>query len=143
MLQSISQHTKNSPSTPTSAAENLATESGISTITRESRSLRGRLGDGDAPSPAMKVAMDRMAVYKAAAAIHRSPAFVMDLINHGLLRAFRTGGPVNRPWLAVSLSELLAMVDRETLYVPPAMVGRGMPRPRVEKTALHPLAAAI
>jgi hypothetical protein len=84
-----------------------------------------------------------MAVYQAAAAIHRSPAFVMDLVNSGLLRAFRIGGPVNRPWLAVNLSELLAVVDRETLYVPPAMVGRRMPRPRVNKSALHPLAAAL
>ena len=84
-----------------------------------------------------------MAVYKAAAAIHRSPAFVMNLVNIGLLRAYRKGGPVNRPWLAVNLSELLAVVDRETLYVPPALVGRKMPRPRVDRTALHPVAAMM
>ena len=91
----------------------------------------------------MLTLQDRMAVYKAAAAIHRSPAFVMDFINHGLLRAFRIGGTLDRPRLAVDLSELLAIIDRETLYVPPAMVGRRMPRPRLEKRALHPLAAAI
>ena len=86
---------------------------------------------------------DRMAVYKAAAAIHRSPAFVMSFINSGLLKAYRCGGPVNRPWLAVNLSELLAVVDRETLYVPSAMLGRRMPRPRVNKAALHPISLAM
>ena len=86
---------------------------------------------------------DRVAVYKAARAVHRSPAFVMQFINDGLLKAYRRGGTAKHPWLAVDLSELLAVIDRETLYVPPAMVGRHSPKPRVNKTALHPLAAAI
>jgi len=84
-----------------------------------------------------------MAVFKAARMVHRSPAFVMSFINAGLLKAYRRGGPVNRPWLAVDLSELLAVIDGETLYVPPAMVGRKAPKPRVNPQALHPLAAAI
>ena len=92
---------------------------------------------------ARAIASDRMAIYKAAKAIHRSPAFVMDLVNAGLLKAYRRGGPVDRPWLAVDLSELLAVVNRETLYVPPALEGRRAPRPRVDRNALHPLAAAI
>lgn len=86
---------------------------------------------------------DRMAVFKAARAVHRSPAFVMKFINDGLLKAYRRGGPANRPWLAVDLSDLLAVIDRETLYVPPAMIGRRPPKARINKTALHPLAAAI
>jgi hypothetical protein len=86
---------------------------------------------------------DRIAVFKAARVVHRSPAFVMSFINSGLLKAYRRGGPVNRPWLAVDLSELLAVIDRETLYVPPAMVGRRAPRPRPTRRELHPLAAAI
>jgi hypothetical protein len=84
-----------------------------------------------------------MTVYKAARAIHRSPAFVKSFIDTGLLKAYRKGGPVKRPWLAVNLSELLAVIDRETLYVPPAMIGRRAPKPRVDKSQLHPLAAAI
>jgi hypothetical protein len=84
-----------------------------------------------------------MAVYQAAKAVHRSPAYVMAFINAGLLRAYRRGGPVDRPWLAVNLSELLAVIDRETLYVPPAMVGRRAPKPRLKKSELHPLAAVM
>ena len=153
MPQSIPHHTKNSPVTPTPATENIVMESGVSTPaspteTGERHSLRGRLGERDAstpktPSPAMLAILDRMAVYKAAKTIHRSPAFIMDLVNHGLLRAFRIGGTVDHPRLAVNLSELLAVMDRETLYVPPAMAGRRMPRPRVDRSALHPLVAAI
>lgn len=104
------------------------------------RPLGGRLG---ALRDARAIASDRLAIYKAAKAIHRSPAYVMDLVNAGLLKAYRRGGPVDRPWLAVDLSELLAVIDRETLYVPPALEGRRLPRPRVDKNALHPLAAAI
>lgn len=150
MPQSIQTDTKTNLITPTPAAENIAADSGVSTPatsenTRLRHGLRGRLGDGDASSPsaAMLTLQDRMAVFRAAKAIHRTPAFVMDFINHGLLRAFRIGGTLDRPRLAVNLSELLAVIDRETLYVPPAMVGRWMPRPRVNKAELHPLAAAI
>jgi len=84
-----------------------------------------------------------MPVHKAAKAVHRSPAFVRSFIDSGLVKAYRKGGPVNRPWLAVDLSELLAVIDRETLYVPPAMVGRRAPKRRVSKSELHPLAAAL
>lgn len=84
-----------------------------------------------------------MAVSKAARAVHRSPAFVMEFIQAGLVKAYRTGGPVNRPWLAVDLSELLTVIDRETLYVPLALVGRKRPPPRVDRSKLHPLAAAM
>lgn len=34
---------------------------------------------------------------------------------------------MNRPWLAVDLSELLAVIDRETVYIPPAMFWRRAP----------------
>lgn len=129
MSQSIPQDQTNSPFTPAPTA--AFADFGALTSSSPSR----RLGTA--------AVEDRVAVHKAARVVHRSPAFVMSFINSGLLKAYRLGGPVNRPWLAVNLSELLAVIDRETLYVPPALVGRRLPRPRVDKTALHPLAAAL
>jgi len=149
MPQSITQDTKTSPFTQAETVTPVATESKAPTtalpLQPKPDGLRPRLGRWPVPGDVRLAATlsDRMAVYKAARAIHRSPAFVTDFINHGLLRAFRIGGTLDRPRLAVNLSELLAVIDRETVYVPPAMVGRRMPRPRVDKTALHPLAAAI
>lgn len=89
------------------------------------------------------ISVDRVPIYKAAKAVHRSPAFVMEFVNSGLLRAWRTGGSATRPWLTVNLSELLAVIDRETLYVPPALKYRRQPKPRPTRAELHPLAAAI
>jgi hypothetical protein len=129
MPQSISQDTKTNPITPALTAASA----GFNAPTPSNSS--GHFGNA--------AVEDRMTVYKAARAVHRSPAFVKSFIDAGLLRASRKGGPVKRPWLAVNLSELLAVIDRETLYVPPAMIGRRAPRPRVNKLELHPLAAAI
>lgn len=84
-----------------------------------------------------------MMVYKAARAIHRSPAFVKEYIDAGLVKAYRRGGRHDRPRLAVDLSELLAVIDQETLYVPPAAKVRRESRRRVKVAELHPLAAAI
>jgi hypothetical protein len=108
------------------------------------RSVRGRnCGGSSLTATTLAVLADRVAIYKAARAVHRSPAFVLSLVNSGLLKAYRRGGPVKRPWLAVDLSELLAVIDRETLYVPPAMIGRRALKPRISKADLHPMAAAM
>jgi hypothetical protein len=129
MPQCISQDTKNNPLTPVPTAASA----GIGTPAPST------LSDQFGTNPVTR----RLAVYKAAKAVRHSPAFVMKFINEGLLKAYRRGGPVNKPWLEVDLSELLAVIDQETLYVPPAMVGRKMPAPRVKKHELHPLAAAL
>lgn len=113
--------------------------------TKAAQPLRMRLGCSAGPSQVQATGdtPNRIAIYKAAATVRRSPAFVMDLVNRGLVKAYRRGGPINRPWLAVDVSELLAVIDRETLYVPPAMMGRRVPAIRQKKSGLHPLAMAI
>jgi hypothetical protein len=129
MPQSITQDTKISPITQAPIAATAKVDA------PNQSSPSDRLGTA--------AVRDRMAVYQAAKAVHRSPAYVLAFINAGLLKAYRRGGPVDRPWLAVNLSELLAAIDRETLYVPPTLVGRRAPKPRAKLADLHPLAAAL
>lgn len=129
---------------PASPAADLTGEAaklaaGVSSAVPKSRARLGTVSE----LPQIAALNNRLAVYKAAAAVHRSPAFVMDLINRGLLKAYRRGGPINKPWLTVDLTELLAVMDQETLYVPPAA---STPRPRrlkAETEKLHPLAAML
>ena len=142
MPQSIPQGTKNTRNIATPGGIHV-TVPGVSTLPfTPTRQHLGRSGIGP-DSPHFLALNDRLSVLRAARTIHKSPAYVMDFVNRGLLKAYKTGGSVERPRLAVDLSDLLAVIDQETLYVPPALVGRRLPRPRQIGKLLHPLAAAF
>lgn len=130
----MSQDEKRSPITP-AAAQPVA-------ISARVRRLREQLGE-QVPQATVEKLAGRMAITKAAAAIHRSPGYVMDMVNAGLVKAYRIGGSLNRPWLAVDLSELLAAIDRESLYVPPPLKMRRPMRRRIEYEKLDTFAASI
>lgn len=139
MPQSIPQDKNPTQNTPAPAVVTF-TIAGATTL--PFAPTRNRLGETSLNPEIAAVINDRMAIYKAAKAIHKSPAYVMEFVNRGLVKAYRLGGSPERPRLAVDLSELLAVIDRETLYVPPAMLGR-KPIRRLERSPLHRLAAAI
>jgi len=124
------------------ATSNAPLSLACDTTMQSAKVLRHQLGNRVSEVVVGKLA-NRIAIYKAAAAIHRSPAYINSMINEGLIKAYRIGGSVNKPWLVVDLSELLAVMDRETLYVPPAQIGRRAPRPRINRAALHPFAASL
>lgn len=110
---------------------------------KETKKQRELLGDRVSEIVISRLA-NRIAITKAAAAIHRSPAFIMTMINEGTIKAYRIGGSAKKPWLVVDLFELLEAMDRETVYVPPVQIRRRtMMRARPIGKPLHPAAASI
>lgn len=84
-------------------------------------------------------------IRQAAREAHKSRRYVRDLIERGEITAFKSGGRDDAPRLRVKLSELLAAIERDSIYVPPALRQPGMRQGRSAKRTgtLHPAALGM
>lgn len=81
----------------------------------------------------------KLSLRHAAKAVHRSRGYIRSLIDERKVRVFKIGGTDKRPWLAVYLDELIAAIEKDSVWVPPPAETR---RKHSSSSDLHPLVSS-